>query len=217
MNRGEIRALARKNLGETTASFWTDAELNTYFDNAGYDVARRAKCIRTNNYTDTIAEQAEYTLSSIISNPVWVFEAYIKMDGTTWQELDLTNRTELNQLHQGWMSATSGTPTKFYWDYDEDLFGLYVKPNTSNAGSDYLRIFYAENYTPITSDSSTPAGIPFELQLAMVDFITAYGYIQRGWGDKGNDMWTKYYRRLQEYEALREDPDITMKNYRNIR
>lgn len=214
MNRGEIRALARKNLGETTASFWTDAELNTYINLAGHDLADKAKCIRTNGYFTTVADTAEYTLNSALTNPVCLFQVYHLTDGTTWLELDQTTKEELNHENTGWLSVDASVPQKFWYDIEENLIYLYPKPNAANAGTNYARVWYAKDYSDITSDNTTPSGIPFELQLAMVDFVTAYGYQQRGWGDKSNDSWQKYFKRIKDWLSMREDPDLIMKGYR---
>jgi len=218
MDRGTIRDLSRKNLGETTAAFWSDTELNGYINIAGHDIAEKVKCIRTNGYLTVIAETPEYTISTSFPGLLSVLEVYYKQDGQTWQKLDETNRTELDWSHQGWLSAESGTPTKYYEDIEEDVIRFYTSPNAINAGTDYARVFYTIDYTDVTSDTTTPAGIPLELQLAMADFVGAYGYQQRGWGDKANDSWQKYYSRLKDYVIERrrekEDKELVSKNYR---
>lgn len=220
MNRGQIRSLVRKGLGETTSAFWTDAELNTYINLAGHDVADKTKCIRTNDYLTPIANQADYVLLTEFPNLIAIFEVYYRQDGNTWQKLEATSRTRLDQEYPGWMSADAGTPFQYYENIEEDVFTLYVKPNALNAGTDYCRVFYAVDFTDISEDSVSPTGIANDLQLAMVDFVMAYGYQQRGWGDKSNDSWSKYFTRLKDYiterKREREDQDIIMKNYRNI-
>lgn len=220
MNRQQIRDLARKNLGETTAAFWTDSELNLYINLAGQDIADKTKCIRTNSYLTTVANQAEYPLSANFTDILSILELYFLQDGLNFQKLIATSRTRLDLEHPGWMSAEAGTPFEYYEDMEEDTLTLYTKPNSLNAGTDYARVFYAKKFTDLTADSQTPAGIGNDLQLAMIDFVVAYGYQQRGWGDKSNDAWQKYFVRLKEYiterKREREDQEIIMKNYRNI-
>lgn len=220
MNRGQIRNLARKNLGETTAAFWTDAELNLYIDNAGHDIAEKAKCIKANGYLTTVLDQAEYHLASNFTGILSIQEVYMKESGTTWMKLKETTRKELDVLHSGWLSAASGTPTEYYEDIEEDVLRLFVPPDSANAGTNYLRVYYSKDYTDMAGDTSEPTGIARDLQLGMVDFVTAYGYQQRGWGDKANDSWTKYFQRLKDYiierDREKEDREIIMKNYRNV-
>lgn len=43
MIRSEIRSRIRKKLGETTALFWTDAELNSWMEDAQKDIVWKAK------------------------------------------------------------------------------------------------------------------------------------------------------------------------------
>jgi hypothetical protein len=50
--------------------------------------------------------------------------------------------------------------------------------------------------------------------------VAALGFEQRGYGDKANDAWQKYFSKIKDYEIERhrekEDDDIIMRNYRNI-
>jgi hypothetical protein len=206
-------------LGETTSAFWTDTELNDYINLAGHDIADKTKCIRDNGYIDTVDGTAQYGLTTNFPTILSIFEVYFLQDGRTWQKLESTSRTRLDLEYPGWMSAGSGTPIQYYENIEEDQITLYVKPNALNAGTDYCRVFYSKDFTDIPDDNSSPTGLGQDLQLAMVDFVMAYGYQQRGWGDKANDSWAKYFNRLKEYMTERgrerEDQDIIMKNYRN--
>ena len=48
MNRGTIRGLIRKRLGDAGGAFWSDTELNNIINYGGNDVSYRTKCLRTN-------------------------------------------------------------------------------------------------------------------------------------------------------------------------
>jgi len=217
MTRLELRNLIRKNLGETTAAFWTDAELNVYIDNAGRDVAKLSKCITGNQKFSTVLDQEEYVLTAVLTDdPVWIDYVYLNQGGTQWVKLDKTTKEELDETQDGWLSADSSTPYKFWYDIEEDLIYLYPGPDATETGTDRVRVWYAKKFTPITGDTAPPVGIPDELQLAMADFVTAFGYQQRGWGEKSNDAWAKYYQRIKDFLATRNDPDIVMKSYRNL-
>lgn len=220
MNRGQIRALSRKILGETTSAFWTDDELNLYINLGGQDLADKTKCIRTNAYLNITENQSEYSLSSNFTDLISVLEVYFFQDGSNWQKLDSTSRTRLDIEHPGWLSAEAGTPTEYYEDIEEDVIRFYTKPNAANSGNNYARIFYCKKFSEMNSDAESPSGISNDLQLAIVDFVSAYGFQQRGWGDKANDSWNKYYARIKDYMVERrrekEDYQIVMKNYRNV-
>ena len=219
MTRLQIRDLIRKKLGETTAAFWTDTELNTWINDAGHDIAFKTKCQRTNGTFTTVEGTAEYTATSQFSTLISIFEVYYYQDGSSWEKLTPTTRTELDHLHPGWLSAANGTPYQYYFDREEDVIRLYVPPDSTNAGTDYCKVFYAYDYVDVTGDS-TESPLPARLHDAQVDYVTALGFEQRGHGDKANDAWQKYYTKLKIYMGERsrekEDEEIVSKNYRNI-
>ena len=220
MTRAEIRNLARKRLGETTAAFWTDAELNSWIDDAGDDLAFKTKSIKANGLMTTTEDQAEYILSTAYPNLLSVLEVYYYQNGTTWKKIKKTSRDELSITNPGWKSAESGTPIKFYWDKEEDLIGFWVKPDSSNDGA-YARVYYSRTYTDLASDTAVPT-LPEFLHKAQADYVVARGYESRGYGDKSNNAWAQYYRRISEYLVERRlekqelEDDNVMKNYRNI-
>jgi len=219
MIRSAIRALSRKRLYEVSAAFWTDAELNTWIDNGCDDIAFRTKCIRDNGKMTTVSGTQEYTLSTTFPTLNTVLEVYYLKGGTTWEKLDSTTREELNKTDRGWKSALAGTPDRYYWDREEDIIAFYPKPDTTNAGTDYAEVYYGVKHTPIAADDSA-IDIPYQLHLAVIEFVVATGLDTRGWGDKSNDAWQKYYTKVHEYmverNREREDDDIVMKSYKNI-
>ena len=247
MTLAEIRTQVRKRLGETTSAFWTDAELNTYINLGLKDLSWRTKCLRANGSFGAIscesstvsAKSNEYTVSSVLSEDCYaITEAYFKVDGEDFDRLIPTNRADLDTLSPGWQSlvgytytnTASGvitynyesicsTPTHYYWDREEDIFGLYPPPNDDQAGSNYIKCYYTYTHTNLSSDSATPT-IPEPLHMAAVDFSVASGFEDRGWGDRANDFWNKYFKKVSEYDVERknerEDEEIIMKGYRNI-
>lgn len=221
MTRSEIRSLIRKRLGETTASFWSDPELNTMINDGCTDIAFRSKCLRGTSYFTTVSGTGEYTMTALVpaATVMSINEVYYKQNGTTWQKLEPTSRTELDLTQPTWKSTDAGTPQKYYFDREEDIFGLFQKPDATNAGTSYGQLYYTKAHVDINGDTESPQ-IPEYLQLSIVDYVVANGYEQRGFGDKANDAWQKYYSKIHDYQVERnrekEDEDIVMKNYRNI-
>lgn len=247
MTQLEIRNMARKTLGETTSAFWTDAELNTYINAGCRDLAFRTKCLRTNTTFGavSVAESTvsratnEYVLSTLIPNYFAVTEVYFKIDGKQYFRLDPSSREELDAIHSAWQSLVGYTssntatgittynkdsvpsiPLKYYWDREEDTLGLYPPPGDDQAGSDYIKVYYTHDHSILSSDASVPT-LPTPLHLAVVDFTVARGLEDRNWGDRANDAWGKYFQKIKDYTIEkgreREDEEIVMKSYRNIR
>jgi len=249
MTLSEIRAMVRKKLGETTTAFWTDAEINSYINLGCKDISQRTKCLRSNTTIASVscvastagsANSNEYSISGNISNFFAITEMVFFQNGTDWVKLLPTTRDELDAVNSGWRTLvgyssvnTSGTaavttynyasspstPTHYYWDREEDIFGLNPPPNDDNEGSDYIKIYYSYNHTDVSGDTNSP-GIPTSLHLAVVDYATSTGYDTRGWGDKANDSFTKYLARINDYlvesKIEREDEEIIMKSVYNI-
>jgi hypothetical protein len=222
MTRTQIRALIRKELGETTAAFWSDTELNDWINNAGDDTAYKTKSIRTSGYVTTTASTGEYTLSTLFPTLLSVMEVYYYQNAQTWQKLGVMTRDTLSRLYSGWKSADAGCPMYYYWDPEENVLGFYVKPDATNAGSNRAQVYYAQKYTAMSNDTDTP-NLPEYLHMAMVYYVVQLGYQSRGWGDKANDAGQKYLSRLQDYMVERErakdfdEPDgIVMRPIRNI-
>jgi len=220
MTRLQLRNLIRKRLGETTAAFWTDVELNQWIDNAGHDTAYKLKYIKRNGLMD-VTSASEYALSGVFPNWLAVLRVY-HYDGTNWNKLKQTNEDRLDVEQEGWKNAVPAIPQHYYADRERDVLGLYAPPNDVSQGIGRLQIQYANDFTDLTGDGEL-TGIPWGIQLAMAEFVVATGYETRGWGDKANDAWGKYTAKLQHYHVERDtekqvdDEGLVMKNYRNIR
>ena len=223
MNRGNMRDLARKRLGETTAVFWLDDELNDWINYAGHDVVDKTRCIQDVGLFTTTVDADEYTLTSYFSDLIGVTEVYFRQAGDNWSKLDFKTRKEMDLMNEGWMDFDSSTPQDYIFEFERGkLLTLSPAPDTANSGSDYCKVYYEKDFTNLTNDDGVPAGIDQLLQLSMVDFVVAYGYESRGYITKAREAWGKYSSRISTYLVIRDkadenDSDIVMKGYRNIR
>ena len=335
MTRQEIRDIARKRLGETTAAFWTDIELNLYINLACSNIAWRTKCLRDTGFINISSCEpnstgeviTEWSISSLIDeNAFAINEVYFKRENTTYRRLESSSREELDIETEEWQSligytnvrdpganlaftgvglddmtfagnyngdasasitykveidSTGGTdtfewfkndvsqatgvaitglsqsldlgfnvtfiattghtladywdwgspvitynfnsqtsePLQYYWVYEEDVIGIYPPPSDLHDGAP-LKIYYSKDHIYMTSDTDVPT-LPINLHLAAIDYTVASGLEDRGWGERANDHWTKYIKKIQDYGIekgiQREDEEIIMKNYRNVR
>lgn len=219
MIRSAIRVFSRKRLGETTAAFWSDSELNGWINLACKDLSRRTKCLKTDDYLTTTESTGEYTLSTNFTGIIAITEVYYKQNGDSYQKLDYIDRTGLDAKYPGWQSADDGTPTKYYYDIEEDVIGFYQSEDSDNYGTNYARVYYAVTHTDIADDDNSPT-LPEDLHLAVCDWVVATGLDSRGYGDKSNDAWTKYYGKVKDYlterKRAKEDEEIIMIPERNL-
>lgn len=220
MNRGAIRDLARKRLGETTEAFWTNAELNSWINDACQDVAFRAKCLKDDALLTPSANIAEYTMSSVLPTAYSVTEVYHYGSAAMWNKLTATTRTSLDVEEPGWLAAVPGTPTKYWFDRELDTFYVYPAPSSSEVVSDGIKVYFTKKHVDISNDNDSPQ-LPQPIHLAVVDYVVAVGNDSRGWSDKANDAWQKYFAKINDYltesKREKEDEDVIMKNYRNLR
>jgi hypothetical protein len=244
MTLSELRTLIRKRLGDAGGAFWTDAELNTYINDGCRDVSFRTKSIKANGYitpvscTSSTASEGvrEWALSTAFTNIYSVEDVYY-FTNEVWEKLTPTSRDDLNNESDGWLgnvgytiNATTGTatynyggspsvPTHYYWDREEDVIGIDPPPDEDNVGTSYMRVYYTKMHTDISSDGASPT-IPEPLHIAVVNFAVATGFEDRGWGDRANDQWEKFFKRINDYKIEtnreREDEEIIMKPYRNV-
>jgi len=244
MNLENLRTQVRKRLGDATTAFWTDDELNGYINDACRDLSYRLKCIRNNGYissvsctSNTVATASnEYSLSSNFPNLYSVLEVYFFDGGEDWIRLEPTQREVLDEERPGWRgnvgylytttsstvttynyTSNTSTPEYYYWDREEDIIGLEPPPDADNEGSNYIRVYYADKHTDITGTNSPT--IPEPMHLAIINYAVAVGFEDRGWGDRANDNWNKYFAKIKDYKIERnrerEDDEIVSINYRS--
>ncbi len=191
----------------------------------------------------TASNSNEYQLSTYFPNYYTVTEAYFLVDGERLRRLEPTSREDLDASFPGWQStlgitkldtatgittfnknSVTSIPNKYYWSREEDMIGLYPPPSDAQSsavtGQNMLKVYWTMDAATLSSDTQSLYPIPLGLHLAVVDFTVARGLEDRGWVDRANDSWEKYYKKITDYLAIkkneREDDAITMKSYRNL-
>lgn len=133
----------RKNLSESTASYWTDLEIYNGLNQAQTFITRKSKSLKKKVTVTTVASTQEYALiDNSFGNILDISDDGVsfKINGTTYQPLNYTTKKNLNMKSPGWRSVSASTPQDYYYDKASKTIGLYPKPNSSNTGA-YLDIF----------------------------------------------------------------------------
>ena len=241
MNLLQLRDLSRKKMGETTAAFWTDAEVNTFINEACRNIAHYTKCLRSNAYITTSDctenttsagsnEIALTTIDPLIDAP---YEVYFHDEGERWIKLDLATRSELDQEYPGWRDAVGRTytdqstgditynkdsivsqPMFYYFDTEENMFGWYPPTDEDQTTTNNIHVYFTKRHTTISADTDSPT-IPEQLHLCVTDFVCAMAFETRGIIDRSNDYWRKAHERMLMYITERgrerEDEEIIMR------
>lgn len=177
---GQLATEVRQHLAETTAQFWTDAEIRTWIVEGSRDLARRAETLQSTKSIATLAGTQTYTAPTDM----------IRISRVEWTPSGTTNIYPLegrmpNEMDVVWgiyQAQTSAYPS-FYipWGYPPSV-NLILYPVPSTAGS--LTVWYfrlpADLATDGTADNTN------------VD-------VPEGWWDVLN--------LFAEYMALRKDAD----------
>lgn len=135
----------RAKLKEATAAFWTDHEIYTWLNDGQKDIARRLKCLRKITDINTTSSTQDYDLISEIPDFIMVDRkggVYLKVDGssTNLRRLAFTTEDDLDIENSGWRNVSAGIPRKYFYDKVKKQISLFPKPNSTNAGTDYLSI-----------------------------------------------------------------------------
>ena len=213
MTRSVLRATIRKKLGETTAVYWQDSDLNQWIEDAQLDVVWQTRCKRQRTLATSVADTVRYTLTSLISNPLKVLSVRL-YDSTSEKWRRLTQRTfdYLDKNYPEWESADPGQPIEYAYDVELNEFVLYPKADTAYVGTDYLEIYNVSKPTAIASDNASP-DLPEVVHKAVIDYVVATGLESRGYQDIANVHWGFYSGRLANYMTKRdeqEDGEVVM-------
>jgi hypothetical protein len=246
MNLVQLRSKTRKRLGDTNSAFWTDEELDDYINDACRDISFRTKSIRENGYittvscdfNDTATVSNEYSLSENFEDIYSVLEVYYFTSSNEWIRLDPRLRDDLDEEQNGWRgnigytyvapteevyynyNSRTSTPITYYWSREEDIIGIDPPPNDENTSDNNMRVYYAKRHVDLVDDTEIPQ-LPEPTHLAIINYAVAMGFEDRGWGDKANDNWNKYFAKLKDYKIEtnreREDDELISTNYKRRR
>jgi hypothetical protein len=122
----EVRYL----LNETTASFWTDTEIQGWLEQATLDISCKTLCTTDEGTITMVANQLKYTSSdeAWIANNLKV-EAMWYGFGTTMRGLQRTSPHRFGHLQVG------GSKSPRYWYEDGKRIYLWPVPTASDAGN----------------------------------------------------------------------------------
>ena len=215
MTRGQIKTTARKKLGEATAVFFTEADLDQWFTDGCIDVVWKTMCNQKRSLVTTIAVTADpevvyrYTLTSLVPNCLKIISARIwSSDVLQWRRLTEKTYDFLDQTYPQWESYTPATPLYYVYSRPVNEFILFPSAQADYVGTGFLELYSSTYPTVLTLDSQVPTEIPTMLQQAITEWMVATGLEARGYQDIADNHWQKYEQKLVSYLSVTNtEPD----------
>jgi hypothetical protein len=214
MTRGVIKSTARKKLGESTAVFFTNDDIEQWINDSLIDIVWQTRCYRARVYATTTADTLRYTLTTLIPNTLRINQVRIYSDELLqWRRLDQKDYDFLDKVYPYWVSNDAADPLYYVYDRELNEFILFPKCPDDYVGANYLEVYHSPMPTPLTDDNQTTTDVPEQLHPAIIEYVVATGLEGRGYQDIADNHWLKYQGKLNSYMAqreLEEDEEICM-------
>lgn len=148
--RATIRTAARTELQEATAGFWSDAELNTWFDEANADITVATKQEATATLT-TVSGTESYSLPADFYLARRVELQFIAGSPSNWFEV-IPYSLDLRRPGDPLNTATLTSTPIGYYIFNNKIYFVPI-PDQAYSGT----LYYFKNATQSTQDSDTPS------------------------------------------------------------
>jgi hypothetical protein len=191
----EIITSVRYLVNEATASFWADAEITIYINEAQEIISTETKCL-SKYYSHTL-------ISADIVNDreVRMGSDFVAIDegGILYNDIPLI-QTSLKELdeHVGSWRDTTGTPTRFY--FRSDMIGFYPKPSAG----DVVKYYGIERATEL-SGSTVPLSSDYRtvsFRRYMRDYAVAMCFYKKNEYDKATMWMNRFEKGLYNINAI---------------
>lgn len=206
MTRSELRTEVRGIVKEATAVFWSNAQLDTYLNDALLVYTSRLGLRTKEKTTSAILDQEDYLLPSdfvipplagLVPPPAY----YVKLGGKPLQYLSIG----VYQMIRGYGNgATLGTVPVFFTYFNQGdhataglLLALKLLPTPTSTGVNNLAIGFESKAPTMTADADIP-NIPHEDHVALAWGAAASAYLQRGQTEEAAVYQAMFDRRIVE-------------------
>jgi len=200
-NVSEIITSVRYLINESTASFWSDAEI-TIWINEGQEILCNETGLLSSYYTHTLIAD-----DIINDREVRLYSDFIALDegGIIYNDSQLspTSLKALDEYGGDWRSLT-GTPEKYY--LRGDMIGFVPKPSAG----DEIAYYGIERATEL-SGSTTPLSGNYRtvaFRTYIRDYAVGMCWYKKNEMAKYNDMMLRFYNGINRIKnILKQDKD----------
>ena len=191
----QLRQICQRELMDTSARWWTTAELDAYIETA-QDI------IQTE--VEMVYGTASATVTASIINTTDIAADIMRLDSIYWnnQRLVVRSEGEMDQLGWEWRATTElgpGVAVKI----DEDTFRLW--PPTSTSGVLYMEYPILTTFSTTTSTMQLPAWTKYVIP----DYVCYRAYLRDG---ANNSLQCALRRKARFYNGL-DDIKNTWQTY----
>lgn len=186
--KGQVRSL----LNEPTASYWTDAEIDLWIQEATMDISVKTLCVEKKNTIALVTNTLEYTTlesgSVSIGTVVKVHAIIYNDDSTVHKGLVKIHPRAIAHLPD---IAASGVPS-YYYHFAERI-GFFPIPSAGENGDSPI-VYYSARDETITN-------LPYYYQLAAIYYAVSMARKKQGMIAEANQFYAMYMNSLAFYRA----------------
>jgi len=206
MTRSELRTEVRSIVKEASAVFWSNAQLDTYLNDALMVYMSRLGLRTKEKTTSAILDQEDYllpsdfvipTLAGVMIPPTY----YVKLGGKPLQYLPIQTYQMIRGYGAG--AALGTTPVFFtYFNQGADataglLLNFKLLPTPAATGSGNLQVGFESKAPAMSADGDIP-NIPQEDHVALAWGASASAFLQRGQTEDAAVYQAMFDRRIAE-------------------
>lgn len=205
LTRLQLRTATRVLLKELTATYWTDAELNTFLDDALRAYTSRLGVLTREKTANVVSSQFEYTLPSDFVIPVLAGMAPPMGYTVSVDNLPLTYLPHPTfQLIKGYGAGAALGNTPQFWtlfnglgDTTGAVQSLQILPTPTASGTNNLKIAHEAKAAALSADTSVPV-IPEEDHECLPWGAASRAFLARGQAEEAAVYQTMFDRRMAE-------------------
>jgi len=185
------RAQVRSLIGEASASFWTDAELNAWISEGVEDVTSRSLCLQVSDTIALVTAQNEYATTVGAVSVVDIVKVWGCFYISTDNEYIGLKRISINQVAD--LPYMIPGPPKYFYHF-ADKIGILPLPTTSES-TKTIRIYFSKS-------SQTIGDLPNQYQPLTIWFAASMAFKKEHRYAESDAMYKLY---LEKLNALKQE------------
>lgn len=175
---------ARAYLNESTASFWSDAELLQFLNDGMVDIVSRSHCLETTEDINLVADQLEYTITStyIVVKAVHYVDSDSEIKGLAQRSPNKVGKPEIVD------------EPKYWYDWAGKI-GVY--PVLTSVTTEKVTLYLITRPTAIASNANVTTPAIYDKALTL--YIVAQAWAKDRQMGKYNQTMALYQAELDRY------------------